>query len=219
VTNNQANAQARKNGNSFVLVQNPLNNVTGQSFDASKIVYLNGSSDYVDFTIFQGSGSSINIQQGTADGSGTWFSASLTTPAAGTSGTSGTSGSSGTSGIGIVNFTSNFVGAGTLVTLDNLKVAVTTGGSRGLGIGAVSTTFEADVSGWYGLPGGNGGNSANNITYTTTLSGSAFGWNFAAHGDTAQYQIRDKTNNRFYRVTMMIGQSYLSNFISIERLF
>jgi hypothetical protein len=138
----------------------------------------------------------------------------------GTSGTSGTSGSSGTSGIGIVNFTSNFVGAGTFVTLDNLKVTVTTSGSRGLSIGAVSTNFEADVSGWYGgATVGGSGLSANNITYTTTASSSAFGWSFPSHGDTAQYQIRDKTNNRFYRVTMMIGSGYISNFISIERLF
>jgi len=114
--------------------------------------------------------------------------------------------------------TSGFVAAGTFVTMDNLKVAVTTSGSRGLSIGAVSTSFEADVSGWYTVPGGSGGGSANNITYTTTAAGSAFGWNFGAHGDMVQVNIRDKTNSRFYRVTMMIGASYLSNFISIERL-
>jgi hypothetical protein len=77
VTNNQANIQVRKNGNSFVIVQNPLNNVTGQAFEASKIVYLNGTTDYIEFTIFQGSTGSVNILQGTANGSGTWFSASL----------------------------------------------------------------------------------------------------------------------------------------------
>jgi len=77
VTNNQANVQVRKNGNSFIIVQNPLNNVTGQAFEASKIVYLNGTTDYVDFTIYQGSTGSVNILQGTANGSGTWFSASL----------------------------------------------------------------------------------------------------------------------------------------------
>ncbi len=77
VTNNQANVQVRKNGNSFIIVQNPLNNVTGQAFEASKIVYLNGTTDYVDFTIYQASTGSVNILQGTANGSGTWFSASL----------------------------------------------------------------------------------------------------------------------------------------------
>ena len=113
---------------------------------------------------------------------------------------------------------SGMVGAGTFVTLDNLKVAVTDGGNRGLSIGAVSTTFEADLSGVWMTSGGSAGASANNLTYTTTASTSLFNVNFVAHGDTAQYQIRDKTNNRFYRVTMMIGLSYISNFISIERL-
>lgn len=116
--------------------------------------------------------------------------------------------------------TSGFVNAGTFISLDNLKVAVTTSGSRGLSIGAVATTFEADVSGWYGGANvGGAGSSANNQTYTTTGSNSTFGWSFPAHGDTAQYHIRDKTNNRFYRVIMMIGAGYISNFISIERLF
>jgi hypothetical protein len=113
---------------------------------------------------------------------------------------------------------SGMVGAGTFVTLDNLKATITTGGNRGLSIGAVSTTFEADLSGVWMTSGGSAGASANNLTYTTTASTSLFDVNFVAHGDTAQYQIRDKTNDRFYRVTMMIGLSYISNFISIERL-
>jgi hypothetical protein len=113
---------------------------------------------------------------------------------------------------------SDFVPAGTYISLDNLKVAVTSGGNRGLSIGAVSTNFEADVSGWYTVAGGSGGGTANNINYSTTASGSAFGWNFPTHGDMVQMSIRDKTNSRFYRVTMMIGASYVSNFLSIERL-
>jgi hypothetical protein len=114
---------------------------------------------------------------------------------------------------------SGMVAAGTFVTLDNLKATITTSGNRGLSIGAVSTNFEADLSGWYSVPSGTAGSSSNNITYTTTASTSLFDWNFIVHGDTAQYQIRDKTNNRFYRVTMMIGAGYNINFISIERLF
>jgi hypothetical protein len=117
--------------------------------------------------------------------------------------------------------TSGMVGAGTFVTLDNLKCAVTTvaQGNRGLSIGAVSTTFEADVSGWYTVAGGNGGLTGNNYTYTTTASNSLFNWNFPTHGDMVNVNLRDKTNNRFYRITMMMGASYISNFISIERLF
>ena len=114
---------------------------------------------------------------------------------------------------------SGMVAAGTFVTLDNLKCTVTTSSNRGLSIGAVSTKFEADLSGWYAASIGSAGGSTNNISYTTTASSSLFNWNFIAHGDTAHYHIRDKTNNRFYRVTMMIGIGYNSNFISIERLF
>jgi hypothetical protein len=114
---------------------------------------------------------------------------------------------------------SGMVAAGTFVTLDNLKCTVTTSSNRGLSIAAVSTTFEADLSGWYAASVGSAGGSTNNISYTTTASTSLFNWNFVAHGDTAHYHIRDKTNDRFYRVTMMIGIGYNSNFISIERLF
>jgi hypothetical protein len=81
VSNNQANAQMRKNGNSWVLVQNPLNSVTGQSLAGSRVIYLNGTTDYVDWTIYQATGNTNTgtILKGTADGSGTWFSAFLVT--------------------------------------------------------------------------------------------------------------------------------------------
>ena len=114
---------------------------------------------------------------------------------------------------------SGFVAAGIFTTLDNVKATVTTSGNRGLSIGAVSTSFEADVSGWYTVSGGNGGLTGNNVTYTTSASGSLFNWHFPSHGDMVQANLRDKTNNRFYRITMMIGSGYVSNFISIERLF
>jgi hypothetical protein len=115
--------------------------------------------------------------------------------------------------------TSGFVNAGTFLTLDNLKVSVTTGGSRGLSVGAVSTNFTANISGWFGYTGGGGGASAVNIGYTTTGSSSAFGWSFTTEGDGSNYIINDKTNNRVYRVTLMIGAGYNNNFISIERLY
>jgi hypothetical protein len=37
-------------------------------------------------------------------------------------------------------------------------------------------------------------------------------------GDGSTYLVNDYTNQRFYRVTLMIGAAYLKNFISIERL-
>jgi hypothetical protein len=81
VSSNQVNTQMRKNGNSMILSQQPLNNGTGISLGGSRIIRMNGTTDYIDWTIFQGAGSSANgtILQGTANGSGTWFSAFLIT--------------------------------------------------------------------------------------------------------------------------------------------
>ena len=81
-TTGQLNVQGRKNGNTFAIVQNPNNNETDQSVGFTKIVSLNGTSDYIDFTFYQrtndGTGAR-NILQGTPNGSGTWFSAVLLT--------------------------------------------------------------------------------------------------------------------------------------------
>jgi hypothetical protein len=114
---------------------------------------------------------------------------------------------------------SGVVDAGTFVTLDNLKVTVPTTGNRGLSVAAVSGSFFANIGAWYGGSGGTGGSSVNNLEVTTTPSVSLFDWNFVAEANTAQYTIYDKTNNRMYRVTLMIGPAYLNNFISIERLY
>lgn len=116
---------------------------------------------------------------------------------------------------------SGVVNAGTFVTLDNLKVSVTTAaqGNRGLSVGAVSSNFTANVSGWYGMYGGVGGAAAANVGYTTSASTSAFGWHFPTEADGSYYTIVDKTNNRMYRITLNIGSGYLNNYICIERLY
>lgn len=112
-----------------------------------------------------------------------------------------------------------FVNAGSFVTLDNLKVTVPTIGNRGLSVCGVASNFTANISAWYGMVGGTAGSAAANVAYTTTPSGSAFGWNFPSEGDGSYYTIIDKTNNRTYRVTLIIGSSFNNNFISIERLY
>lgn len=78
-SSNQINAQVRKNGNTFIIIQQPCQNGTGISLGGTKIAYLNGSSDYIDFTAYNGALASKNILQGNASGSGTWFSAILIT--------------------------------------------------------------------------------------------------------------------------------------------
>ena len=76
-TTGQTNIQILVNSSSIALSQSPLNNGQGQGLFISKIAYLNGSTDYAHFTIYQSSGGSKNVQQGTASGSGTWFNAIL----------------------------------------------------------------------------------------------------------------------------------------------
>ncbi len=115
--------------------------------------------------------------------------------------------------------TSGLVDAGTFVVLDNIKVTVTASGNRGLSIGAVSTNFTANISGYYAMNGGVAGTATNNVSYTTTASSSFSSWHFTTEGDGSYYNIFDKTNNRFYRVNLIIGSGYNNNVISIERLF
>ncbi len=111
-----------------------------------------------------------------------------------------------------------FVDAGTFVTLDNLKATVTTSGNRGLSLAAGSGSFTAFANGTYATYNGNMSGSGISVSISTTASSSIFGWNFIGQGDTATYIINDSTNRRVYRIILMIGGSYLSNFISIERL-
>ena len=114
-----------------------------------------------------------------------------------------------------------YVNAGTFVTLDNLKFSVTTSGQRGLSCATVSGTVALSISGSYGYISGVGGAATGypGPVYSTTPSGSWFGWSFPNAGDGSVYLINDYTNQRFYRVTLMIGAGYHNNFISIERLY
>jgi hypothetical protein len=124
-----------------------------------------------------------------------------------------------TSSNGLKGFASGYVDAGQFVTLDNLKFSVTTGGQRGLCCATVSGTVNLSISATFGYVNGVGGSATTqSYTYTTTPSGSWFGWSFPNAGDGSTYLVNDTTNQRFYRVTLMIGPGYTKNFISIERL-
>jgi hypothetical protein len=72
----------RKNNSTMIICQQPLNNGTGISLGGSRIIQMNGTTDYIDFTVFQGtvdSGTTGTLLQGSANGQGTWFSAFLLT--------------------------------------------------------------------------------------------------------------------------------------------
>lgn len=80
-TTQQSNIQMRKNGNTFFIGQKTIDSSSGYTLGGTRIVYLNGSSDYVDFTAYTGNTTSQVLQYGTATGSGTSFSAVLLTNA------------------------------------------------------------------------------------------------------------------------------------------
>ena len=129
---------------------------------------------------------------------------------------------SSTSSTGLKGYAAGYVDAGAFVTLDNLKFTVTTGGQRGLTVAAVTGVANLMISGTFGYVNGVGGSATTQAyTYTTTpnMTGSWFGWSFPNAGDGSVYNVNDYTNQRFYRVTLMIGAAYLKNFISIERLY
>jgi hypothetical protein len=115
------------------------------------------------------------------------------------------------------NRVSGIVNAGTFVTMDNLKVTVTTSGQRGLSLATVSGSNSYLIGGNYALNGGSNGTSGN-ISLTTSATTSVFNWNFTGAGDISTYILTDSTNGRAYRITLQINYSYVSNMICIERL-
>ncbi len=112
------------------------------------------------------------------------------------------------------------VTAGTFLTFDNLRFSVTTSGQRGLSIATVSGTVNLFVEGKYNNASNTiyGNRTDTAITYSTSPSGSLFGWGFNSAGDTIIYHLTDPDNSRMYRVTLIIMPSYIDNFIAIERL-
>ena len=73
VATGQCNAQARKNGSTFMIIQQPLNNVSsGISLTGTIMTYMNGTTDYLDFSAYHIAGAPRGILP-----NGTWFSATL----------------------------------------------------------------------------------------------------------------------------------------------
>jgi hypothetical protein len=89
----QNNIQARKNTTTFMILQWERTSVNGRGVNGSKLVYLNGSADYVDFTAY--TDVSQSIQVGGSTGPGSWFSASLISYGTGYAGSNGATGYTG----------------------------------------------------------------------------------------------------------------------------
>jgi hypothetical protein len=110
------------------------------------------------------------------------------------------------------------VTAGTFLSFENLRFSVTTYEPRGLSIATGSGSVNLYVEGRYNNGATYGNRTAGVVTYSTTPSGSPFGWGFNSSGDTIIYHLTDADNSRLYRVTLIIMPSYINNFICVERL-
>jgi len=90
ITTNQTNIQLRKNGTTqSAIQQTQILTGSGYGQEIDIILYLNGSSDYLEVTAFTGNTTSQNINGASG---GTWFSAALIT----TGGYTGATGATGT---------------------------------------------------------------------------------------------------------------------------
>jgi hypothetical protein len=75
-SSNQVNVQIRKNDNSQAIYQRLSSSVAiGFTMGGSKVVYMNGTTDYFDFAVFTSDANTIF--KGNVDGSGTYFSIHL----------------------------------------------------------------------------------------------------------------------------------------------
>jgi hypothetical protein len=110
VTDNQANIQILKNATTIALSLTPIptsGNAEGLSMCATKMVYLNGTTDYVNFTAFT---ADTGGQLLYADsGSSTWFSLHLIAYGPGFTGVTGPTGGGGGGGANITNPTQGAV--------------------------------------------------------------------------------------------------------------
>ena len=117
-----------------------------------------------------------------------------------------------------------FVNEAVPVILGDIQVQMApNGSSRSLQIKTTGTSFVGMVSAYTTYNGASGTNSFTYFSDITQTVNSTFAhlgttWGFAQSGDVAVYYLRDTTNLRFYRITLMVGPSYFNNMISIEKI-
>jgi hypothetical protein len=115
-----------------------------------------------------------------------------------------------------------FVNAGVAVTLGDIQVIMSTSGSRSLQIRTTGSSFTGMASAHTTYANGSY-TYYSDKSFTIDANYGYIGgvtWSFGTDGDLSVYYVRDTTNQRFYRFTLMVGNvtAYTNNFISIERL-
>ena len=115
-TGYQTNTKIIKNGSLYMAIyQSDSQSLTGYFEGGTKMIYMNGTTDYIYFTVTTTNTSGGIIQQGNAQGAGSYFTATLIT--------------SGTSGQGGSNFQTNALTAGIITTTGiNYRPAVMNNG-------------------------------------------------------------------------------------------
>jgi hypothetical protein len=114
-----------------------------------------------------------------------------------------------------------FVDAGVPVTFGDIQVQMTTSGNRSLNIRTTGSSFTGRVSAYTTYAAGSFTYfSEINQVINSTFAYIGVTWNFGGDGAVAVYYIRDTSNSRFYRVTLMTGAvpNYTNNMISIEKI-
>jgi hypothetical protein len=139
--------------------------------------------------------------------------------ATGAAGATGTAGINGATGPGMT-YASGFVNAGVDVTLGNLKARMSTSGNRSLQLSTVTGTYSVYGSGVYSYNGIGGAtiNSGSPRSITTTPTYIQAGYTFAVSGSTDTWLLMDTSNAITWRISLIVGDDYINNFISIERL-
>lgn len=135
----------------------------------------------------------------------------------------------GTSWLSTLNAISVMADAGDVIQLDNIKVRLPTSGNRSLQIATVSGTavcsgssnnvYITSSAGATGAAAAENGVTFASVTFSTSFSYIQSSLTFGFHGSTQRVLINDETNNKCYRVTLMIGGGYFDNAIEIERIY
>ena len=120
----------------------------------------------------------------------------------------------------VVRRVSAAVGAGVPVTLDNVRVQLSTNVSaRSLMISTVTGSFVMDGMD-EALYAGSAYTNFNVAarTVNNTMAHITPGWSLGNTGNVERFTFQDTTNGIGYIVTMVIGAGYVTNFITIERI-
>lgn len=117
-----------------------------------------------------------------------------------------------------------FVNENVPVILGDIQVQMAPSGlARSLQVKTTGASFTGMVTAYTSYNGASGTNAFTYFSDITQTINSTFAhlgttWGFAQSGDVANYFLRDTTNQRFWRITLMVGASFNNNFIIIERL-